>query len=117
MGRSTTSVLAAAARRLGCGLAVAGVIGVTAAVLGGPPSGASVTKNIIVWAEKPGQSPNYIFPFLTSAYFTVANVSEFQQYMFRTALLVWHRVQAGSEHPGSRWRPRRWRPMAAPPTR
>ena len=83
MRRTTRGGLRRGLRRLACGLAATGMIGATLALTGAPSSGASVTKNVIVWAEKPGQAPNYIFPFLTSAYFTVPNVSEFQEYMFR----------------------------------
>ncbi len=57
-----------------------------------PAASASVTKTKITWAEKPGQSPNYIFPFLTSAYFSVPNIPEFQYYMFRP--LYWFGVGA-----------------------
>ncbi len=35
------------------------------------------------WAEAPGSAPNFIFPFMTSRYFTTANVEQFQQLMYR----------------------------------
>jgi peptide/nickel transport system substrate-binding protein len=37
----------------------------------------------IVFAEAPGASPNYIFPYMGCAYFSVSNVNQFQQLMYR----------------------------------
>lgn len=46
------------------------------------PSGAStVTRTTIVFAEPAGSSPNYIFPYETTAYFSTAN--GFQEYLYR----------------------------------
>jgi len=35
------------------------------------------------WAESPSSPPNDIFPFMSSQYFTTANVEQFQQLMYR----------------------------------
>lgn len=39
------------------------------------------------FAEEPGVTPNYIFPMLTGAYYSVANIEEFQRLSFRS--LYW----------------------------
>ena len=66
-------------------VALVAVGSVTAAI---PAASASPNKTVITWAEKPGQAPNYIFPFVTVAYNTVPNGDEFQNYMFRP--LYWY---------------------------
>ena len=49
-----------------------------------PISGASaVTKSTVTFAEQPEDAPNFIFPYLSGAYFTTANITQFQYYMFR----------------------------------
>ena len=35
------------------------------------------------WAEAPDTRPDYIFPFMSLAYFTVANINQFQYLMYR----------------------------------
>jgi len=47
-----------------------------------------INKTVVTWAEKPGQAPNYIFPFLTVAYNTVPNGDEFDNFMYRP--LYWY---------------------------
>jgi len=37
----------------------------------------------VTWAEAPSTPPNYIFPFMSLAFFSVNNISQFQQLMFR----------------------------------
>lgn len=50
---------------------------------GGPAGGAAgVTKTVITWAEVPGSPPNYIFPFETLVYFSIAN-GDFDYMMYR----------------------------------
>lgn len=49
---------------------------------GQPASGGTAT-----FAEPPGVTPNYIFPMLTGAYYSVANIEEFQRLSFRS--LYW----------------------------
>ena len=46
-------------------------------------SGPAVTKTTATFAEGPGAQPNYIFPLASLAYFSVANLSQFQFLMFR----------------------------------
>ena len=72
-----------ALRRLAVGLATVGMVSMGAAVIAAPSSGASVTKTVVTFAEGPGASPNYIFPFTTLAHFSVANLSQFQEFMYR----------------------------------
>ena len=47
-----------------------------------PVSGGTAT-----FAEPPGTSPNYIFPMITAAYYSVANIEQFQRLSFRS--LYW----------------------------
>jgi peptide/nickel transport system substrate-binding protein len=37
----------------------------------------------VTWAEPPSAVPNYIFPFMSLAFFSVTNLSQFQQLMYR----------------------------------
>ncbi len=37
----------------------------------------------VYWAEAPAATPNYIFPFASLAYFSVANLTQFQYLMYR----------------------------------
>jgi peptide/nickel transport system substrate-binding protein len=37
----------------------------------------------VTWAEPPAAVPNYIFPFMSLAFFSVTNLSQFQQLMYR----------------------------------
>ncbi len=46
-------------------------------------SGTPVAGGTATWAELPATTPNYIFPFTSSAYFSVANISQFQFLMYR----------------------------------
>jgi peptide/nickel transport system substrate-binding protein len=69
---------------------VAGVIGVVASVAvaacGSSTSsstGPAVTKTTATFAEGPGSQPNYIFPLAALQYFSVANLSQFQELMYR----------------------------------
>jgi peptide/nickel transport system substrate-binding protein len=49
---------------------------------GTPVSGGTAT-----FAEQPGATPNYIFPMLTAAYYSIANIEEFERLSFRS--LYW----------------------------
>jgi peptide/nickel transport system substrate-binding protein len=53
------------------------------ATSGVPSGGARQVGGIATWAETPGTAPNYIFPFMSLAYFTVANIKQFQYLMYR----------------------------------
>jgi len=55
---------------------------------GSPASGGKpVSGGTATFAELPGTTPNYIFPMLTAAYYSVANIEEFQRLSFRS--LYW----------------------------
>ncbi len=45
--------------------------------------GTKVQGGTVTWAEAPSTPPNYIFPFMSLAFFSVNNISQFQQMMFR----------------------------------
>lgn len=44
---------------------------------------ASTTGQTVSFAEAPGANPNYIFPYMGGQYFSVDNINQFQQLMFR----------------------------------
>jgi len=46
-------------------------------------TGPSVTRTTATFAELPGSQPNYIFPLASLAYFSVANLTQFQYLMYR----------------------------------
>src|SRR6202050_1351738 len=46
-------------------------------------SGTAVTGGTAVWAEPPAATPNYIFPFESSAYISVINSDNFAELMYR----------------------------------
>ncbi|MCK4177839.1 ABC transporter substrate-binding protein [Aciditerrimonas ferrireducens] len=48
-----------------------------------PSGGTKLTGGTVVWAEPPSATPNYIFPFDTSQYSTVDNISQFQYLLYR----------------------------------
>jgi peptide/nickel transport system substrate-binding protein len=50
-------------------------------------SGKPVAGGTATFAELPGSTPNYIFPMLTAAYYSVTNIEEFQRLSFRS--LYW----------------------------
>lgn len=51
--------------------------------LSSTPASAAVTKTTVTIAESPSTPPNYIFPFMSLAYFSVVNINQFQELMFR----------------------------------
>jgi peptide/nickel transport system substrate-binding protein len=58
----------------------------TGLFLAGPISSsgaATSTPTSVTWAEQPQSPPNYIFPFMSLTYFSIANISEFQYLMYR----------------------------------
>ena len=63
--------IGAAASALSIGLIAPGV------------SSASAPSGTITWADGPGASANYIFPFMGCAYFSVNNINQFQELMYR----------------------------------
>lgn len=52
------------------------------------PVGTKVAGGVVTWAEGPGAPPNYIFPFYSAQYCSVANASQFQPLMYRP--LYWY---------------------------
>ncbi len=83
-------------RSLRLGLAAAAVAAATLAATacsssGGPGSSAATGKAVAggtaTFAEPPGAAPNYIFPMLTAAYYSVSNIEQFQRLSFRS--LYW----------------------------
>ena len=76
-------------RRLGI-LGAAALVVLTLAACGGGSSntntnggGTKATGGTAYWAEAPQATPNYIFPFASFSYFSVANLTQFQELMFR----------------------------------
>jgi peptide/nickel transport system substrate-binding protein len=70
VGRTLVS-LAFAAAGLGAGLVAA------------TSSASAAVSTTATWAEEPGTAPDYIFPFMSLAFFSVSNVNQFQDLMFR----------------------------------
>ncbi|HUC25606.1 MAG TPA: ABC transporter substrate-binding protein [Streptosporangiaceae bacterium] len=58
----------------------------SAAGSGGSSAGGA-SSNTATYAELPGSTPNYIFPMLTGAYYSVTNIEQFQRLSFRS--LYW----------------------------
>jgi len=46
-------------------------------------AGTPVTGGTAAWAEPPSDTPNYIFPFTSSAYISVSNIDQFSFLMYR----------------------------------
>jgi len=81
-------------RRARVGLALAAIAALTllASACSSSPSsstsgGKPASGGTATFAEPPGVTPNYIFPMLTAAYYSVANIEEFQRLSFRS--LYW----------------------------
>jgi peptide/nickel transport system substrate-binding protein len=72
-------------KRSACVVFAAGIM-TTGLFLAGPitsSSAAASTPTSATWAEQPQAPPNYIFPFMGLAFFSIANISEFQYLMYR----------------------------------
>src|SRR5579871_2591402 len=70
------------------GAAAVLAVGLTLAACGSGGSGAgggggSEAHDTLSFAEGPGANPNYIFPYMGCAYFSVANINQFQFLMYR----------------------------------
>ncbi len=50
---------------------------------GASGAGAKEKGGTAIWAQAPDTRPDYIFPFMSLAYFTVANINQFQYLMYR----------------------------------
>jgi len=79
-GRMTMAVGAGA---VALALVAAGCSSSSSTTSSGTTTGAKVKGGTAVWAEPPSTTPNYIFPFESSAYISVINSSNFAQLMYR----------------------------------
>ena len=74
--------------RVGASLAVAAVaLAASACTSSGSGGGTPTSGGTATFALLPGTTPNYIFPMLTAAYYSVANIEQFQRLSFRS--LYW----------------------------
>jgi peptide/nickel transport system substrate-binding protein len=75
--------------QLGIAVAAAALVAAACSSSSGPSAagGQPVSGGTATFAEQPGVTPNYIFPMLTAAYYSVANIEEFQRLSFRS--LYW----------------------------
>jgi peptide/nickel transport system substrate-binding protein len=82
--RRCTSRLRSKTLAVGIGVAVlaltaAGCASTSSSVVGTTP----VTGGTATWAELPADTPNYIFPFTSSAFISVSNLEDFSWLMYR----------------------------------
>jgi peptide/nickel transport system substrate-binding protein len=70
-----------------CVLAVALAAACSSNSSPGSSGGGGSTTTTATFAEGPGANPDYIFPMLTGAYYSVANIEEFQRLSYRS--LYW----------------------------
>ena len=59
-------------------------------------SGAATPKGTITYAEGAGANPNYIFPYMSCTYFSVSNINQFQELMYRP--LYWFGLGASAAY-------------------
>ena len=71
-------------------IAVAVVLSSVVLSLSMPAASQAANSNTITYAEMPGASPNYIFPYASCLYDSPSNIGQFQQLMFRP--LYWFGV-------------------------
>jgi len=57
--------------------------GITIGVISSSSKTPSASASTVTFAEGPGANPNYIFPYMGGAYFSVDNINQFQTMMFR----------------------------------
>jgi len=55
----------------------------TGLALAAPTTSGAATPTTATWAETPNATPNYIFPYMSLAFFSVANINQFQELMYR----------------------------------
>jgi peptide/nickel transport system substrate-binding protein len=79
-GRSAALVAVSLAT---AGLALVGTGGTAGAATGIPTGGTKVSGGTVRWALPPTATPNYIFPFESSQFSTVNNISQFQYLLYR----------------------------------
>src|SRR5580693_9701301 len=75
--------------RLGIAVAAAALLAAACSSSSGTSAsgGKAVSGGTATFAELPGATPNYIFPMLTAAYYSVTNIEQFQRLSFRS--LYW----------------------------
>src|SRR5579875_191341 len=85
LGRSgfRSKVLAVGAGAAALAVVAAGCGGSSPSSSAPPTGGTPIKGGTATWAEPPSATPNYIFPFTSSAYISVTNVNEFQYLMYR----------------------------------
>ena len=71
-------------------LPIAFAVALSALTLGAPTASQAAATSTITFAEMPGASPNYIFPYASCLYDSPNNIGQFQQLMFRP--LYWFGV-------------------------
>jgi peptide/nickel transport system substrate-binding protein len=59
------------------------VVGLTAVSASGAAVSRPKVSGTIVFAEGAGANPNYIFPYMSCSYFSVANINQFEELMYR----------------------------------
>jgi len=69
--------------RIGAVAAVVATGALAAGCSSGGSSAANVDKTVLTWAEAPQTPPNYIFPYMSLAFFSVSNSTQFQYLMYR----------------------------------
>jgi peptide/nickel transport system substrate-binding protein len=70
-------------KRLTVAVMAAGAL-TTGLIMAAPTtSGAAAKPTTATWAETPNATPNYIFPYMSLAFFSVANINQFQELMYR----------------------------------
>ena len=74
--------------------AAASAIGLGIASLGSSTSGAAAPSGTLTYAEGPGAAPNYIFQYMSCTYFSVDNINQFEDLMYRP--LYWFGLGASA---------------------
>ncbi len=69
-------------KRSACVAMAAGAL-TTGLVLASPSTSGASNPTTATWAETPNATPNYIFPYMSLAFFSVANINQFQELMYR----------------------------------
>jgi peptide/nickel transport system substrate-binding protein len=69
-------------KRAACVAFAAGIMSTGLLIASSTTSGAS-TPTTATWAETPNATPNYIFPYMSLAFFSVSNINQFQELMYR----------------------------------
>lgn len=69
-------------------------IGLTAVTASGAVAKPKIENRTIIFAEAPGANPNYIFPYENCNFFSVDNINQFQDLMFRP--LYWFGLGASA---------------------